>query len=269
MGLYAARDECVVKGGQPVEGGGDRIDRRDRWGWRAGDHDDRQGEVARGGEFGCGGGGAGVFGDQDLDAVRAQQGAFAGLVERPARGDDGGIGRAEFGRWGVDAADQIMMSGCGAERSEFLLADGEEDPAGRGADGGGGFCRGGNQGPVIGFGGVPGGAVDAEEWGGRGGGGLCGVGRDLGGEGVGGVDHGIDRVVAEIGGEAGCAAEAADAVGDGWQDRGGGAAGEREDRGVARIGFEGAGEGRGFAAAAEDQEIEFSGLGHGVVGCMG
>lgn len=269
MGLYAARDECVVKGGQPIEGGGDRGYGRDRRGWRAGDHDDRQSEVARGGEFGCGGGGAGVFGDQDVDAVSVQQSAFTGLVERATGGDDGGIWRAKFGRRGVDAADQVVVRWGGAERGEFLLADGEEDPAGRGADGGGGCCRGGNQGPAIGFGGVPGGAVDADEWDGRGGGGLGGVGGDLGGEGVGGVDHGIDRVVAEPGGEAGCAAEAADAVGDGGQDRGNGAAGERKDRGVVLIGFEGAGEGRGFAGAAEDQEVEFSVLGHGALGCMG
>jgi len=221
------------------------------------DHEDGDSGVLGSFYFGVHGLSACIFGDECLDGVYLQEGGFIGFGEG-ASGEEEGVIWGEGVLGGrVYAADDVVVLGGAAEWGDALAACGEEDALGQGfgEDLGGGL-EGLGGGPavlrVLG----PGGAFEADE----GGVGLCagvvGVLGDPGGEGVGGVDHGCDGVGSQPFGEAGRAAEAADA-GGGFREVGvfRGAC-EGEDGGEVRALGEGVAEGRGLGGAAEDEDGE-------------
>ena len=235
---------------QGFGGGGDGVQAGGQVG--AGDDDDRNAEAGGGGEFGHGRRAAGVLGHHDLYAVLLQQGAFGGFVVGAAGGQHEGAGRGGGGR--VDRAEDVVVLRRRGEWREVFLADGEEDAAGYRAERVGGFLDGGDFMPGRAGGAGPGGAVYRQQRRPGLGGGGGGVVGHLRGEGVGGVEQGVDLVLAEVGGQAVDAAEAADAAGDRLRDGVAGAAGERQGR-VPRAVGERAGQAGSFGGAAEDQDV--------------
>ena len=222
---------------------------------RAGDEEDGEAEGAGGGELGFYRSAAGVLGDHDFDAFGLEEGALGGFVEGAAGGDAAGAGREGCGVGRFDAADEVVVPGGGAEGGQLLLADGEEDAAGRGAEGLDCGFHGGERGPEVFGRGAPGGAEEDEAGGSGGAGGGGGVGMHLGGEGVGGVDEGVDAFGSQVGDEAWDTAEAAAAGGDGGERGRAGAAGQGQDGAEGGCVLERPGEGGGFCGAAEDEDV--------------
>lgn len=222
---------------------------------RAGGHDDGDAEHPRREQFGLRGCAAGVFGYDDFDAFVGQHLTVRNLREGAARGDDFGARGQGFGRGGVDAADDVVMPGDGGEGGEVFAADGQENPAWRAAQSGGGMGHVRYFGPAVAFRCLPGGAFDQQE------GGFCLADGDDGvlthprGEGVRGDDERLYIVFKQVSGKARDAAEAAAAPWDIRQTRCGGAARQRERGGEARVVRQEIGQGGGFAGAAEDEDF--------------
>ena len=224
---------------------------------RAGDHEDGQGEFSRGQQFGFRGAAAGVFGDDPFDAFLEEHFFVGALRERAARGDDFCAGRQGFGRWGVDAADDVVVPRGGNEGGEVLAADGEQHAAqGGAAQSGGGLHHVRHLGPAITLLGPPGRALDHQQRDFCAPGCRDGVVADLRGERMRRQDQRLEGMVRDILREAGNATEAADAAREWRQNRRGCASGERQHRTEPDVVSQKTGEGGGFRGAAEDQKFE-------------
>lgn len=105
---------------------------------RAVEHDHGQAEAAGGGELAVGGVAAAVLRHEELDAPGLEERGFLGLAERPAGEEGFGLGRQLVGRDRLDAADEVAVLRGGAEGGDLLAADGEEDAARLGPEGGDG-----------------------------------------------------------------------------------------------------------------------------------
>lgn len=221
----------------------------------AGDHDDRQPEGARRLDLAVGREAAAVLRHDDLDAVPLQQAALLGRGEGSA--GEQGLGAVRQVAWidGLDAADEVAVPGRGAEGADLLAADGEEDAAGRGPEGGGGGGGIRDLDPAVAGLAGPAGAAERDERDGRRAGSRGRVGRDPAGEGVGAVDEDTHALGGEPGGEAGGAAEAADPDGAARKARRLRAAGERIGDAEAGARGEVRGEVAGRARASEDEDM--------------
>ena len=183
--------------------------------WRQGGsrhHDHRQIQGAGGGQLGLGPDSTGVFGDDDVDAVVAQQSKIAGHVEGTAGDHGGAAGQQGCGRF-VDQAQQIVVLRRAGKDANMLAADGQKHAGGLLWQGlccvvnvlhlaPAGFHR-----PRRAF---QGGKGQVQR-----GASLKGVTAHLGGKGMGGVDHMGDLFVAQPFGQAIHAAKATYALGQG------------------------------------------------------
>ena len=161
------------------------------------DHHDANAEPARCFQFRLSGAAAGVLGDDDFDAVRLQQGEFILQPERAAQGQADRVGRHALGRGRIDAAYKIgMLRGC-SERREILLPDGEQNPPRLLADSLSGCLHIGHHRPFVTCVRCPGGAVDRQEGNSGQLRGFDGVAFHLAGEGMGGVDQGVESALAQ------------------------------------------------------------------------
>ena len=178
---------------------------------RALDQHDGQAEDACGDHLRIGGLAAGILADDDVDAVLLKQRHLRLDREGTAGKQVIDIGRGERRIDGIDAAHEIMMLRGGIEGLRLLPADGEEDPSRFCTQRRNGFGHRGDARPAVALRLVPAEPLqpDERDAGCRARG--AGIGGNLPREGMGRVDHEIDGLIAQIGGEPFGAAEAAGA----------------------------------------------------------
>lgn len=222
------------------------------------DHD-RQSQFPGGRQFGRGGRAAAVLGDQDVDAVVAQEGRFGLHRERAARQQDFRVARhRRLGRF--HRAYEVVQFGFPGEGRETQAARREEDAPAQGREQVGGFGEGRRRVPAVAGDGGPARAAqdDGRDTGGRRG--PCRVLGDARGEGVCGVDDGVHVLGAQPLREALRPAEPSDAYVPVQGPRPGDAARERRGHAHAGAGRERRGQFTRLGGPAEDQDMRRHGV---------
>lgn len=169
-------------------------------GWllmRPAHHDHRQGERARGRDLGVGRRAAAVLGDEDFDVVGGQQRPLVAFGERAAVENVARAGQPVLRCDRVYAAHDVAVSGKGAERCEFLPADGEEYRFRLGPEQGGGLRDIGGVDPAIAFDGKPRRPFEPDQRNAGRPGCRFGVPGNMPGEGMGCVHHHVDGIGGE------------------------------------------------------------------------
>ncbi len=127
------------------------------------DQPDRQAQLPRRVKFGARSAAAGVFGDDQIAPVAAQQREVGGEVKGAARDFQRHLRQRQIPRR-IDEAQKIIMLRLAGEIREMQAADGEEDPARRSAKPRHRSGEVWQAGPVIARAGCPGRAHQAQEW---------------------------------------------------------------------------------------------------------
>src|SRR5580704_595904 len=123
------------RGGQRMIEPGDRVfDCLDRGsigrGWPA-QHDDVDAERARRGDLAVGRGAAAVLGNHHVDTMLGHQRTVVGFTKRAAAGDVADMRQRQRRIDRIDAADQIIVLRCIAERLKLVAAERDKDAARR------------------------------------------------------------------------------------------------------------------------------------------
>ena len=196
-------------------------------GWTR-DHDDRQLKRTRGGDLAVGRRTAGVFGNDDINAMGFEQALFSFHVERAAIENDRRAGGQFVRRNRIDAANDVAMPGISRERRDLLPADGEEHAARRIAQRRHGPGHRGNARPAVALDLLPAEPFEPEERNARRRARRAGIGGNPPCEGMGRIDQQVDGLRRKIGLEPRRAAEAAGAHRHGLRRGVERAAGERQ-----------------------------------------
>ena len=205
---------AVASAGEPSHG---IFRRRNRWPGRdvrALDHHDRQAERAGGFDLGDRCVAAGIFGQDNLDAVFAEQSEIVLRREGAACLDEDDVWQIERAFGQVDQADDVGVLRRGLKLGKREASDPAEDISRRRAnrlDGGGQIGR---EGPTVAGLRLPGGPFDGDKRRAGGRGRFDGVAAHLRGERMRGINEHIDALVAQIADEPFDAAEAAVSGGD-------------------------------------------------------
>jgi len=221
---------------------------------RPAQHDHRQRERTRRCDLTVCGRAAAIFGNDDLDAMLPEQGAFVGLGKRTAPGDVDGARHLERRHDRLDAADQIAVLWRILEGCNFFAAESKKDATRCIAECLNGARRIADLDPAISRRQRPAGATQSQQCSSRP---RCGSGCVRGNRRrirMRCIDENIDFVVKEIIRQALGAAETADAHRNRLERRCGRAAGERErDRQIGPFG-EALGELPRLHGAAENED---------------
>ena len=216
------------------------------------DHDDRQAEGARSGQFGIRTRPAGILGDNDIIVVVLQQSQVVGEQEGSAPDHCGALWQQGSARR-VDKAQQIVMLRRYAEQMQVLTAYGEEDFHGGRRKIFNSVFNGLHRVPHVTLLRLPGRAFQCRKGQGQNLAGRRGMMAHLGGKRVGGVDDMGNVLVAQVGDQARNAAKAANPLGQGLCHGFGCAAGIGKHRVAARRGKR-PGQKTGFGRAAQQKD---------------
>ena len=168
---------------------------------RSGDHDDRQAKLAGGQKFRLCPRSTGVFSNDSVDLVQAQQVQIVTFRERPARDDRGLVRHRKRAMGWINQAQQIMVLRLAREICQMPTTNGKEHPARRTGQGGSRRRNIWHMCPAIPRFRGPGEAFQRDEDGGRRRSSLNRVAADLGGKGVGRVDQMGDLFAGQIVGQ--------------------------------------------------------------------
>lgn len=218
------------------------------------DHDHGQAQSACRDQFGLGTGATRVFANDDIDRMALQQAKVA-LDGKWSAIDDKVVMRQGGGALGrIDEAQQVAVLRLRGEGLDVHASERQHDAALRPRQGFNGAAYVGDRDPVVIQGRLPGRA--AERGHGHAGlpGGLDGVAAHRCGKRMGRIDQVGDAMIAQIGGEAGNAAEAADAHAHGLGARLVGAPGIAERRRDPCVG-QASGQGAGFGSTAQEKDV--------------
>ena len=102
----------------------------------SGDQYHRQAKFAGGHKFGRCPRSTGVFGNDSVDLVKAQQVQIVIFRKRPARNHQRGVGQRQGAIRRVDQAHQILVLRLGREVRQVLATDGQKNPPRRAGQGG-------------------------------------------------------------------------------------------------------------------------------------
>ena len=222
---------------------------------RAAQHDHRDAECARRGNFPIGGGPAAVLGDNGIDAMFPQQFAVVRFAERTARHDVVRMRYIQRRHDRLDATHEIMMLWGGSEWRDLLPADREKHPPRTLPERRHRCCGIGNFGPAVAGNRDPWRAPQREQRNAGSAGSLRGVTRDDRRIGVGGVDQRADFFGPQIIRQPAGATKPAAAHRHPVRSRHNSASGERERHGVFSSGGQVFGQAARLQSAAEDEDI--------------
>lgn len=221
------------------------------------DEHDGQAERACGSDFCLGGLATGIFADDHIDPVGAQQGALVLDGERAAGEQVFDIGCIERRIDRIDAAHEIVMLRSRVEHLRLLPADGQEDTARRFTQRRHRIGNRRNARPAVAGNLFPAEPLQPQQRNVGRGAGCAGIGGNLFGEGMRGVDQEIDRMRSKIGGKPFGAAETAGADRHGLWCRIERAAGERQRDGEIGAFAKPTGQIACFRRAAQNEDASF------------
>lgn len=239
---------------EPVHHLGDR-GRFGSWGYRrAVDHDHRQVQRARGGDFGIGASAARVLGHHEVDRVVAHQGHVARDIKRPARHDDPCVRQGQRCLRSFDKTQGIAMPGSDRECRQVHSSDSQKDIGALAVQCGHGTCHVWHMEPAVPGFGAPCRPRQRDEWHAGGGAGDNGMATHLRGKGMCGIHNVGDALAAQIADQTRDTSKPADAQRQRLVARPCHAASQGHGAGHARC-IGSAGKRCGFGRAAEDQEV--------------
>ncbi|SCX17816.1 hypothetical protein DSM25558_2345 [Agrobacterium sp. DSM 25558] len=246
-----------------ADGGQGSIDVRDRRGvcpHRSLDHQHPYAQLARRFNLRIGSRAARVFGYDGSDVIFTQQLDFVLQSEGPARRNIPGMRYRQKRLNRIDAADEIMVLGCGLEGQQFLTAKREESLGARVSKSSNSAFHIDHALPVIPDLSLPRRTFQSDKWNIRHFCGFNGVCRDAGRVRVGRVHQKIEPIFRDEVGQSTCTAKAAGAHRHRLLNRITGTAGHRQKKPIAGVFRQFSGQNTGIRRAAENEYRACHGL---------